>query len=144
MANRFLLFSLCCAMFFAFETHAQDTIPYVQLKDVDIAPIAPGCEDVEPQRAQFQCFQATVNDYIKSNLVYPPEAKKENIKGRVILRFLIDSEGKVQEVSVVRNAHQLLDQEAIRVIESLPTFQPAQKDGSNVAVQFHFPINFQL
>ena len=136
--------SLFFVILSAATAQAQDTIAYVQITEVDVAPIAPGCEEVEPPRAQFQCLQGKINDHIRDTYKYPEEAKENNITGRVIVRFLIDREGSVREIKVVRSAHELLDREAERIFSTLPQFQPAQKDGENVAVQFHFPINFQL
>lgn len=85
-----------------------------------------------------------IADHIKNNYEYPEESKTNYITGRVIVRFIIDREGSVREVKIVRSAHELLDREAERIFSMLPQFQPAQKEGKKVAVQFHFPINFQL
>jgi TonB family protein len=141
---KYLLSSLFFVVLTASTVKAQDTLAYVQITEVDVAPIAPGCEEVVEPRAHMQCLQAMITNHIKSTYEYPEEAKENNITGQVIVRFLIDREGKVREVKVVRSAHELLDREAERIFSTLPQFQPAQKDGKNVAVQFYFPINFQL
>ena len=141
---KYVLLSLFLAILTASTAKAQDTLAYVKITEVDVAPVAQGCEGEQQQRAQMQCLQAKINHHIKNNYRYPEEAKENKITGRVIVRFLIDSKGNVQEVEVVRSAHELLDREAMRVISTLPPFQPAQKNGENVAVEFHFPLNFQL
>jgi outer membrane biosynthesis protein TonB len=66
---------------------AQDTIAYVQITEVDVAPITPGCEEVVEPRAHMQCLQAMITNHIKNNYEYPEEAKANNITGRVIVRF---------------------------------------------------------
>ena len=83
-------------------------------------------------------------DYIQDNLVYPKEAKEKGIGGRVFVQFAVSSRGNVRDVKVVRGVDPLLDEEAIRVVKSSPQWTPGKQREKNVAVQFTFPITFQL
>ncbi len=82
--------------------------------------------------------------YISENLKYPEIAKENNIEGKVILQFSINSKGEVVDAKVVRGADPALDKEAIRVVMSSPDWTPGKQDGKAVKVQFTFPINFAL
>ena len=82
--------------------------------------------------------------YIKENLKYPEEAKKEEISGTVYVRFVIDKMGKVSDVEIVRSVHPELDAEALRVIESSPDWKPGRNEGQAVEVNFTIPISFNL
>lgn len=66
-----------------------------------------------------------LRDYIYDNLAYPQDAFDNKIEGRVVLRFRVDKTGKVDSVSVIKSLEPTLDAEALRVLKSLPNFQPA-------------------
>jgi TonB family protein len=80
--------------------------------------------------------------FIAFNLRYPQEAAAKGIQGRVFIQFMVDKEGNVTDVMVVRGAHKLLDEEAIRLVESSPKWKPGKQNGVPVNVRFTFPINF--
>ena len=82
--------------------------------------------------------------YIAENLVYPKEAAKSGIQGRVFVQFIVDSEGFVKDVKVIRGVHELLDAEALKIVESSPKWIPGTQRGKAVNVQFTFPISFTL
>ena len=82
--------------------------------------------------------------YIAEHVNYPEEAKAKDIEGSVYIKFVVNSEGKVQDVETLRGVDPLLDQEAIKVIESLPDFKPGRQDGKPVNVSMQVPIKFQL
>ena len=83
-------------------------------------------------------------EYIAQNLIYPDEAKKNGITGKVYVQFTVNTKGEVVDVKVVRSASPLLNKEAIRVTESSPLWQPGKQQGKPVDVLFTFPINFTL
>lgn len=82
--------------------------------------------------------------WVNSHLVYPEEAKDQNIQGRVTMSFTITENGDLTGVKVLRGAHPLLDAEALRVISMSPKWTPGRQDGENVPVTFTFPVIFQL
>ena len=93
-------------------------------------------------------FQGKESDafrnYIAQNLVYPSEAAKNKIQGKVYIQFDVDAEGNVKNVEVVRGADPLLDAEALRVTKSSPKWEPGIEKGKPVTVRFTFPIVFAL
>jgi TonB family protein len=82
--------------------------------------------------------------YIGKNTVYPENAKKKNIDGRVIIRFCVAANGSVNRASVIKGVDPDLDAEAIRVVNTLPLFTPGRQNGKAVPVWYMVPITFTL
>ncbi len=82
--------------------------------------------------------------WIADNLRYPQRAAEAGIQGRVIVEFVVEADGSVSNVEVLRGVDTSLDQEAVRVIESSPRWEPGEQRGEPVRVRFTFPINFVL
>ena len=93
---------------------------------------------------EFPGGEKALLKYIAENVVYPQEAKEKDIEGSVYIKFVVNSEGKVQDVETLRGVDPLLDQEAIKVIESLPDFKPGRQDGKPVNVSMQVPIMFKI
>ncbi len=96
------------------------------------------------QMPQFPGGEAALMKYIDSHINYPPEAAKNNVKGVVIVRFVVKKDGSIGEVKVVRSVDKDLDKEAIRVVKSMPKFTPGRQDGKAVNVWFTLPVTFTL
>ena len=87
----------------------------------------------------------SLQSYINRNLKYPQISRENNSQGRVIVRFIIDSNGVVTSPQVVRSSGDCnLDMEAVRVIESMPKWKPGKHKGKPVRVLFTFPVIFRL
>ena len=82
--------------------------------------------------------------FIAEHTQYPDVAKENNIQGRVIVRFCVTSKGAVNQVSVLKGVDPELDAEAVRVVNSLPTFKPGKQGGKPVPVWYMVPITFTL
>lgn len=82
--------------------------------------------------------------YILQNLSYPEQAAQNSISGRVIVKFVINPEGRLVNAVVIRSVHPDLDDEALRVINSSPLWEPGIQSGHRVSVTFVFPISFVL
>jgi TonB family protein len=82
--------------------------------------------------------------FISGNIKYPDQAKKEKEQGNVEVNFVIKSNGKVENVSVANAGNISLDTEAIRVISSMPDWNPGKQGGESVDVSFTIPIQFSI
>lgn len=82
--------------------------------------------------------------YLATNIKYPSDAKEQNIEGRVICQFVINRDGSVSDVVVVRSIAPSLDAEAVRVISAMPNWTPGEQRGQTVRVKYTLPINFKL
>jgi len=85
-----------------------------------------------------------MNAYFSKHLVYPADAKAVNAEGRVILKFVVDENGKVQNVTVLRSVYPSIDSEAVRLLKEMPNWKPGMQDGKHVSVNFQIPVTFSL
>ena len=99
---------------------------------------------VVEQMPSFPGGETALMNFIKDNLVYPPEAAKNKIQGRVVVQFVVDKTGTVGEIKVVRPVHDDLDREAVRVCRLLPKFSPARQNGKAIDVWYTLPFSFKL
>jgi len=90
------------------------------------------------------CTEQAIANFVVSNLTYPKKARRKGIEGRVIVKFIVEKDGAVGEVKVVKGVHPMLDNEAQRVVESMPDFRPGMQRGKPVRVSYHLPFNFSL
>ena len=82
--------------------------------------------------------------FIQKNVRYPAIAKEYNITGKVYISFIVDKQGSVTNVKIVRGVDKNLDAEALRVVSLLPKYKPGKQRGKAVRVMFTIPINFTL
>lgn len=82
--------------------------------------------------------------YIASNVKYPAEAQKNGIQGRVVVSFVVDVDGGISNVEVVRPVDPSLNKEALRVVKSMPKWIPGRQNGEYVRVRYNVPIAFRL
>ena len=117
---------------------------------VDIAPTdndSPGNDDqrvydVVEQKPEF--LEGDLSVWLGSHLQYPPEAQNNGLQGAVVCQFIVEKDGSIGNVTVLRSIDPLLDKEAVRVIESMPKWAPGRKDGQPVRVKYTLPVRFQL
>ena len=97
------------------------------------------------KKPKFPGGMTSLQSYINRSLKYPQVSREKNSQGRVIVRFIIDSNGTVISPQVIRSSGDFyLDMEAIRVIESMPKWKPGKHKGKPVRVYFTMPIVFSL
>lgn len=99
--------------------------------------------DVVEQQPEFPGGTSGLAKWLGDNIKYPAEAAKQGIEGRVIVQFVIGSDGTVSDAKLMRPVNPLLDQEALRVISAMPKWTPGKQDGKAVAVKYTMPITFR-
>ncbi len=87
---------------------------------------------------------STFYKYINSNLRYPSQAQRMGVQGRVFVQFVIEKDGSISQVEVIRGIDSSCNQEAIRVISGAPDWQPGKQRGKPVRVKMVIPISFKL
>lgn len=85
-----------------------------------------------------------MSDFITKNLKYPEQAVKNGVQGKVFVSFVVENDGSLTDVQVLRGIGSGCDEEAVRVVKAMPKWQPAMKDGKAVAMQFYIPFSFVL
>ena len=99
---------------------------------------------VVEQMPKFPGGNEAMLEFIEKNLKYPEEAKVKNIQGKVIVRFVVNTEGKAEGVLIMKSVNTFLDAEAVRVCRKLPRFKPGMQNGKAVDVWYTMPISFTL
>ena len=93
----------------------------------------------------FPGGQSALMQYLSNNVRYPVECEKGHIQGRVICSFIVETDGSISDVTVVRSVHRLLDAESIRVLRNMPKWTAGKlKDGTAVRVKYTVPISYKL
>ena len=85
-----------------------------------------------------------VQKWISKNVKYPVLAMENGIQGKVYIQFVIEKDGSITDVKVVRGVDASLDKEAVRVVKAMPKWKPGKQRGKPVRVSYTLPINFQL
>jgi serpin B len=96
------------------------------------------------QMPQFPGGEAELYQYIQTHIQYPPEYGDVYIQGRVVVQFVVEKDGSIGEVKVVRSLDKNLDAEAVRLVKSLPKFTPARQNGQVVRCWYTLPVTFKL
>lgn len=85
-----------------------------------------------------------MNNFIKQHLRYPKEALRNGVEGLVVLQFVVDRNGKISEPQAVKTLGMGTDEEAIRVVNLFPNFEPALQNGKPVEFRYTLPIRYGL
>ena len=100
--------------------------------------------DVVEQMPEYPGGIQALLDYLMENVKYPEDAEKQKIEGRVIAIFVVETDGSISNVEVVKPVFPSLDAEAVRVLSGMPKWTPGKQSGKTVRVKYTVPINFQL
>ncbi|NDV67594.1 energy transducer TonB [Dysgonomonas sp. 25] len=92
----------------------------------------------------FPGGETEMNRYLRKNVNYPMDAQEQGIHGRVTVRFVVDKNGNISNVTVLKGINPSCDREAVRVVKSMPKWIPGRQNGNAVAVYFNLPIVFRL
>jgi TonB family protein len=93
---------------------------------------------------QYPGGEKALLDYISRNVIYPINAQEKGIQGKVIIRFVVNKMGKVENAEILRGLNPSIDAEGLRVVSSLPDWIPGEQKGKKVSVYYTLPITFKL
>jgi len=99
---------------------------------------------VVENQPEFPGGQAAMMKFLSENIKYPVIAQENGIQGRVICNFVVERDGSITDVQIVRGVDPSLDKEAVRVIQSMPKWKPGMQRGKPVRVRFTLPVVFRL
>jgi protein TonB len=100
--------------------------------------------DVVEQMPSFPGGQGALMKYLSENVKYPVVAQENGVQGRVVVSFVVERDGSISDVKVVRSVDPSLDREAARVVKSMPNWIPGKQNGSAVRVKYTVPVSFRL
>lgn len=100
--------------------------------------------DVVEEMPSFPGGQAALMSFLSSNIKYPVVAQENGVQGRVIVGFVVERDGSITDVKVMRSVDPSLDREAQRVVKAMPRWKPGKQNGSAVRVKYTVPVVFRL
>lgn len=100
--------------------------------------------EVVEQQPSFPGGPSALMQWLFSNIHYPPVAEENGIQGRVVVSFIVEPDGSISNVQVVRGVDPSLDKEAVRVCKAMPKWQPGKQNGQAVRVKYNLPVTFKL
>ena len=100
--------------------------------------------DVVEKMPEYPGGQAALFEYLSTNVKYPVDAEKQKIQGRVLVTFVVNTDGSITDIEVVKKAFPSLDAEAVRVISGMPKWIPGEQKGQKVRVKYTVPLSFNL
>ena len=122
------------------ETEVEEYVPVFEEEEVEEAEIFTVVESMP----EFPGGQTSLFQYLQKNIEYPEIAKESGIQGRVFVTFVVEEDGSVTDVRVLRGIGGGCDEEAVRVVKSMPKWNPGKQRGKPVRVQFNLPVKFTL
>ncbi len=120
-----------------------DTTNY-QTTEEPFVPVVKDPFIVVEEMPEFPGGDPELMKFISKNISYPEEAIRNNIQGRVVLRFAVNTDGSIDRIQILRGIDNSLDSEAVRVVRTLPKFKPGKQRGVPVPVWFSLPVLFKL
>ena len=149
---RKLLFSLMVLNFLNIATAQQDSLS--QSKPVDTSkiftvvekmPLLLSCDSLDiPYYEKMRCSEKEVSIYVSKNFQYPLDARNANVQGLVVVKYVINTDGSVGEMEIIKSVHPALDEEALRLLKAMPAWSPGYQKGKAVRVSYHFPVKFKI
>ena len=100
--------------------------------------------DVVDQMPSFPGGSSSLMKYLSSQIKYPVVAEENGVEGKVVCSFVVGTDGSITDVRVVRSVDPSLDKEAVRVLRSMPKWEPGLKNGKTVRVRYTVPVAFRL
>ena len=125
------LMAVCCLM----TASAQKTV--VSQKNQKVY-------DMVEQMPEYPGGIPAMLEFLMTNLKYPKDAEKQQVEGKVIVMFVVETDGSVSDVKVAKKVFPSLDAEAIRMVQAMPKWTPGKDKGKVVRVHYALPISFQL
>ena len=127
-----MLFLMAVFALMTMSVQAQTNTPSPEVFDkVEVMPEYPG-------------GMTAMIDFMIQNVKYPKEAEKQKLEGRTLVSFIVEKDGSLSEIEVLKSSHPLLDNEALRVVGEMPKWKPGQQKGKPVRVRFVLPVSFAL
>ena len=126
-----LLMAECCLM----TAHAQKTV---------VSQTNQKVFDTVEQMPEYPGGMQAMIAFLQTNMKYPEDAAKQKVEGRVMVQFIVETDGSISDVHVAKQVFPSLDAEAIRVVQAMPKWTPGKEKGKVVRVKYNLPIVFRM
>ncbi|MDX9920790.1 MAG: TonB family protein [Paludibacter sp.] len=123
--------------------------PIEPLKEIMNRPVGNAGQEDDPEVVFITAednpeFKGDVFAYLSKSLKYPIIPQENGVQGKVICQFVVNRDGSITDIEVVRGVDKYLDAEAVRVIKTMPAWKPGKMNGKPVRVKFTLPVVFRL
>ena len=143
--------NLICATLFALQFHVlsaqTETVPLENVQAVELAPAAPEKTfelfDLEKPPV-FQGGEAELYKFLGENISYPDSAKIYGVRGTVIATFVVNKNGSISDIVILRDIGRDCGKEVRRVLSLMPAWVPGEANGHKVKVRYTLPVRFKL
>ena len=126
-----LLMAECCLM----TANAQKTV---------VSQTNQKVFDTVEQMPEYPGGMQAMIAFLQTNMKYPEDAAKQKVEGRVMVQFIVETDGSISDVHVAKQVFPSLDAEAIRVVQAMPKWTPGKEKGNVVRVKYNLPIVFRM
>ena len=126
-----LLMAECCLI----SAHAQKTV---------VSQTNQKVFDTVEQMPEYPGGMQAMIEFLQTNMKYPEDAEKQKVEGRVMVQFVVETDGSISDVHVAKQVFPSLDAEAIRVVKAMPNWTPGKEKGRVVRVKYLLPIVFRM
>ena len=126
-----LLMAVCCLM----TANAQKTV---------VSQTNQKVFDTVEQMPEYPGGMQAMIEFLQANMKYPEDAAKQKVEGRVMVQFVVETDGSISDVHVAKQVFPSLDAEAIRVVQAMPKWTPGKEKGKVVRVKYNLPIVFRM
>ena len=96
------------------------------------------------QMPEYKGGMDSMMHFIQKNLKYPDKAKKDSIEGRVIVQFIVNTTGAIEDIQIKKSLSKECDEEVVRVVSIMPSWNPGKQNGKAVSVRFMLPVLFRF
>lgn len=133
----------------SFPAHSQSPADTTIYKVVEEMPRFPGCENPDSTaEAKQRCAERRLLEFVNQNIEYPLEARQKGFEGTVVVSFVVEKDGALSQITILRNVEGGCGDEAVRVVNLMNIaglrWVPGKKEGKPVRVQFNLPVKFKL
>ncbi|MFD2201550.1 energy transducer TonB [Shivajiella indica] len=129
---------------FDLDVKEETVIKEVVIADAPVVEKADEIFDVVENSPEFPGGMEAWNEYLRKNLKYPTQARRMGVEGTVYVVFVVNTDGSVQDVEILRGIGGGCDEEALRVVSNAPKWTPGKQRGRPVRVRMRLPIRFKL
>jgi protein TonB len=145
-----VIFNICLFAFLSNSLMPQEPMTewegqFPFLKTIDEPPLFPGCEDFSLSKQDLKnCSDKMMLEFVYGRVKYPSKARKKGIEGTVYVKFVLEKDGEITNIEIVRDIGAGCGKEVERVVNLMPNWIPGKDKGKPVRVQFNLPVNFKL
>ena len=96
------------------------------------------------KKPEFPGGQTALERFIKNHLRHPVSVRESNLNGRVVCEFIVNKDGSISDIEVVRSNYSAMNDEVVRMLQEMPRWEPATSNGEPVSARYVLPVQFHL